>query len=66
VWYVNGKFKKQILTTSVKAVVKNADIEEVMWQNVGIQLTNELFRLTLHPNYSLIINGTYSGEDLWK
>lgn len=66
VWYVNGKFKKQILDTTVKAVIKTADTEEVMWQNIGIQLNALLFQLTTHPNYTLIINGTYKGEDLWK
>lgn len=66
VWYVNGKLKNKILTTQVKAIIKNSDTEDVMWQNVGIQLTNELFGLTLHPNFQLIINGKYNGEDLWK
>lgn len=66
VWYVQGKLKKQILTTCVKAVIKTPDTEEVMWQNVGIQLMKELCSLTIHPNFELVINGTYNGEDLWK
>lgn len=66
VWYVNGKFKKLILTAQVKAVLKNSDVEEIMWQNIGIQLINQLFKTTTHDNFSLIINGTYNGEDLWK
>ncbi len=66
VWFVHGKLKKQILTTCVRAVVKTPDTEEVMWQDVGIQLIKELCSLAIHPNFELVINGTYNGEELWK